>query len=254
MFRKLREFYNTFSQTLEDGRYGKDGSVFSDLWGQVKGKIPATPKLDVAGKLPLLGLLAKSRLVWTALVAAISLQSVIGGLAAVAGAGASFLALEYHRCRKAREQVITETNFAGQTVRGKRKDLNRLHKAQEKIIELSGVFNGEAAPPAQAELDAVINGVRDHQNRVLVLQAGGFGAGAHHYEFSVPQIKKAAPPPEAGLKDAWDNKRDADPLGSLVDLEHALREGTVGNRRKRKPEAAPAPAAPSPRMEMSFLG
>ncbi|TAL39507.1 MAG: hypothetical protein EPN97_02275 [Alphaproteobacteria bacterium] len=251
MFRKLRDFYNTFSQTLEEGRYGKDGSVFSDLWGQVKGKVPTAPKLDIASKAPLLGMLAKSRLLWTSIVAAISIQSVIGGLVAVGGAAVSFLAFEYYRCRKAREQIITEVNFAGQTVRGKRKDLHRLHNAQEKIIQLSGVFNGTAANPSQAELEAVIDPVREQQNRVLVLQAGGFGAGEHHYEFSVPQIRKAVPKPaDAPLKEAWENKRDGDPLGDLVELERALREGTVGKRPKRKAEPSPAPS----RGGMSFQG
>jgi hypothetical protein len=255
MFKKLRGIYDTFNQTLQEGRYGRgNNTVASDLWGEVKGKLPAGGKLDIASKIPLLGMLVKSRLVWTTLVAAVSVQSLIGGAIAVGVAGASFFTLEYFRCRKAREQVITEVNFAGQTVRGRRKDLHKLHGAQEKIIQLTGIFNGAAKPPTPAELEAVIAPVREHQDRVLVLQAGGFGAGAHHYEFSVPNVKKAAPKPaETPLKEAWENKRDDDPLSSLVELERALREGTVGKRPKRKTEIPP-PAPSQSRVEMQFLG
>src|SRR5262245_37849634 len=102
MFRKLKDFYGRFCQVREEGRYGKGSSVFSDLWGQVKGKMPTAPKIDIAAKAPLLGMLARSKLLWTAVIAAISVESVIAGVATVGAAAASFFAFEYYRCRKSR--------------------------------------------------------------------------------------------------------------------------------------------------------
>src|SRR5262249_15967447 len=142
MFRKMKQMYGDFRQTLEDGHYcAEGGSFWSDLFGELKEKLPPLPKIQMLKKLPMLGKLLKSKIVWTGGFGAMWIESVVAGAITLAAAGISFYAMEYVRCRHSREQIISEVNFAGQTVRGRRKDLSRLHKAQEKILSLSDAFN-----------------------------------------------------------------------------------------------------------------
>ncbi len=239
MFRRLGNIYRTFRQTLEDGHYcAEAGSFWADLFDELKDKFPL-PKLDVLAKLPTLAKLFKSNLVWTAVFAAISFESMVAGAAAIAGAAISFYAMEYVRCRRSREQIMTETNFAGQTVRGKRGDLHRLHKAQEKILSLSGIFNGVAPGTRAKEIAAVIDSVHEQRRRVLVVDGGRFGASDIVYDFSEPDRKAAARDAATGLQDAWENKREDEVVERIIALENALPPQVKEKVRKRKGDVMP---------------
>lgn len=260
MLRKLRGLWNTFRQTLQDGHYcAEAGSLWEDIFDQLKEKIEL-PKIDF-GKIPLLAKLLKSKIVWSAAFAAISIQSVVAGAIAIAGAGLSFYAMEYVRCRRSREQIIEEVNFAGQTVRGKRGDLSRLHKAQEKILGLSGVFNGVAAGTRAKEIEAVVDSVREQRHRVLVVESGKFGASHALYDFSEPDRKyavskeveaeepKPSGPLGTGLKGAWEAKREDEVVDRIIELERALPPQVIEKVRRRRMDLQP-PAPPGPIRDM----
>src|SRR5689334_3967224 len=97
---------------------------------KIKDKIKEATKSWIAKYIPLVPLLSKIstvRLLWTAAIAALSIENLVFGALAFAGSAVSWYTTEYFRAKRAKEQVITEQNFAGQTVRGRRADLNRLN-------------------------------------------------------------------------------------------------------------------------------
>lgn len=256
MFRGLRRLYGAFRQTLEDGHYcAEAGSIWSDIFESLKDKLPEMPKVDLLKRIPLLAKLLKSKIVWTAAFAAVSIQSVVAGALAVVGAGISFYAMEYVRCRRSRDEIMEEVNFAGQTVRGKRGDLCRLHKAQEKIMSLSGIFNGVAPGTSAKEIERVIDSVHDNRRRVLVVESGKYGASHSLYDFSEPDRKFAAAkeldeeeaqpstPLGTGLKSAWDNRREDEVAERIIELERALPPQVIEKVRKRRMDIMP-PAPP----------
>lgn len=249
MFKRLGNMYRHFRQTLEDGHYcAEAGSFWADVFDELKDKIPM-PKWDIFGKLPTLAKLFKSNLVWTAVFAAISIESVVAGAVAIVGAGVSFYAMEYIRCRHLREQIIEETNFAGQTVRGKRGDLSRLHKAQEKIHSLSGIFNGVAPGTRAKEIEKVIESVHEQRHRVLIVESGRFGASDTRYDFSEPDRKATkSEMQQSGLKDAWEGKREDEVVERIIALERALPPQVLEKVRKRREDVAPRILVPKPEL------
>lgn len=231
MFSSLREIYRNYRETLEDGRYGAAQSGFwSHMFGKAKDQLPDA-KSTIAKHLPLLTKLSGFKMLWTAAIATVSLTNVIWGGLALVGSALSFGAIEYFRCKRAREQLMTEENFAGQTVRGRRGDLSRLHKAQQKIVTLASTFNNAASPEANAEIAAVIDSVKDARSRILVINDGPVIENSGRYEFFQPHVKKPEPAPLPPL-----------PPLPLVALEEALppqmREKVHSRRRIPVPEAA----------------
>ena len=231
MFRKIGEFIRDLRHTWEDGHYGGEKkSLAAAFITKAKDKLPLLPAL--LKKLPSF---LNTKVVWSAAIAALSLENLALGVLALAGSGASFYALEFIRCRRARNDIITETNFAGQKVRGRRADLSRLHKAQEKILTLSGTFNKTAEKPEDTRIAAVIDETAALRGRIAVLEGG------NGYRFFQPAADKPDPPPELPklaepLKPAWDNKNEEKLAEYIVSLEQALPPGLrekVQTRRSR---------------------
>jgi hypothetical protein len=233
LFGKLRGVFTNIRETLEDGRYGTaPQSFWTDAATKAKDKLPGITKAGVAKYLPLLSRLPGARVLVTAAVAAVTLQSVVWGALALAGTVLSFGTLEYLRCRRARENIISEENFAGQTVRGRRGDLHRLHKAQQKIVTLATAFNAAAAPSAGEEISAVIEQTRAARSRVVVIDNGKVTPQTGLYEFFDPRAKREPPKPQPG--------NEGDGIADyIVSLEQALPQ-QVREKVRRRRAAVPA--------------
>lgn len=247
MFRKIGDFISDIRHTWDDGRYGGDKKSFlPELINKAKDKLPLLPGL--LKRAPLLAKFLSPKVLWGTMVAALTLQNLALGLAAVAGSGASFYAIEYLRCRKARNDLITETNMAGQQVRGRRADLSRLHKTQQKILQLSEKFNHAAVDGRDNDdIRAEIEATAGQRSRIVVLDGGK--AGGDSYAFFEP-LKRKAHEPVKELKAAWDDKQGEEKLAEyIVSLEQSLpptlREKVHSRRTAPPPVAKPATAAPN---------
>lgn len=243
MFGKLKGLYTNIRETLEDGRYGTaPQSFWTDAATKVKDKLPGITKAGVAKYLPLLSRIPGVKVLVTAAIAAVSLQSMVWGGLALAGSLMSFGALEYLRCRRARENIISEENFAGQTVRGRRGDLHRLHKAQQKIVTLASSFNAAATPSVGEEINAVIGETHEARSRIIVIDAGKVAPQTGLYEFFDPRAKREPPnlaekPPETPKPH---HDKDGDGIADyIVSLEQALPQ-QVREKVTRRRAAVPA--------------
>lgn len=158
---------------------------------------------------------------------------VAGGLAL---AGAAMFYLEYAQSRRARNEVITEVNFAGQRVEGTRADLYHLHHAQEQIMNLSSVFKQASLETTSDTIHHIMESVKERAARVRVLETGRYNAGTEKYEFSEPAIKlvkdgphirhDTGPAPLAGLsaRPAFNSAQEQaeDVARHIIALENAL--------------------------------
>jgi hypothetical protein len=241
LFRKIGDFIRDLRHTWEDGHYGGEKkSLAAAFITKAKDKLPLLPAL--LKKLPAF---LNTKVIWSTVIAALSLQNLALGVLALAGSGASFYALEFLRCRRTRNDIITETNFAGQKVRGRRADLSRLHKAQEKILTLSAAFNKTAEKPEDPNIVAMIGETAALRGRIAVLEGG------NDYIFFQPHLKKPEPtqeppkqavPGDTALKAAWDNKHEEKLADYIVSLEQALPPGVREKVKNRRSTAGAQPA------------
>ena len=237
MLQKLRQAYEKMEQTLAEGNY-RSGP--NSLWGRLLGKkdpiIPETTEIAVGATMIGTSRIWGVRLLWTAAVAVLSVHFVAWTAFAIGAIGAGVLATEYVHCARARKDVITEVNFAGQKVEGTRADLCRLHMAQVRIMNLANAFQPASAETTHETVQQIMDSVKAESRRVKVIDAGRYDADRNAYDFSEPGIKlvndrnnpdhdaraKVAAVPS--LKDAWEQRRltEDEVVDHLAALERAL--------------------------------
>ena len=203
---------------------------------------------------------------WASAIALLSMQTmawVAGGLAVLGG---GILATEYLQSRRARTNVITEVNFAGQHVEGTRADLYRLHQAQVRIMNLASSFQQASSESTSETVARIAESVAQETKRVKVVSGGRYGAGTDAYEFSEPGIKLVKDRPQQpatvvptaapavadkSLKAAWDHKgfSEEEIVDRLTALQQALPPEVLAKVEERMAEQRAAqqkPAAQQP--------
>lgn len=255
MLQGLRRAYDHFQQTIAEGNYrARPANIISVLLGRDKGNMPETAEVAMGATMLDTGRSFGTRLLWASAVALLSMTAMAWVALSLAVVGAGMFVAEYMQSRRAREQVITEINFAGQRVEGKRKDLCRLHQAQTRIMNLGNSFQPASTESTSDTVHHIIDAVAGIATRVKVLDGGKYGAGTASYEFSEPGLKlvnddillhkdcKAAAASVAALslKPAFDAKRASN--DELADRFLALEESLprevlekVEQRRTAKP-------------------
>jgi hypothetical protein len=236
MLQKLRQAYENFEQTLTEGNY-RSGP--RSVWARVFGtneELPETTEIAVGATMLGTSRTWGTRLVWAGAVAWLSVHFLAWAAVGVGLLGAGVLANEYVHCRRARNDVITEVNFAGQKVEGKRSDLCRLHMAQVRIMNLANAFRPASAETTHETVQQIMDSVKAESRRVKVIDAGRYDADKNAYDFSEPGIKlvndrnnpdhdaraKVAAVPS--LKEAWESRRltEDEVVDHLAALERAL--------------------------------
>lgn len=189
MLKKIGKLYEDFYNTLAEGHYRSEPLTIWTLIKPPKRNMPGTSPVEVGTRmLDTSGLVGK-RFMWASIFAALSIQTLTTTAIGLAVAGSGLLALEYRRSKTAGREVITEVNFAGQTVTGTRADLYHLHRAQEQIMKLTESFKQASMESTTDTINRIMEGVKDHRARVTVVDGGRFGAKTAAYEFSEPAIK-----------------------------------------------------------------
>lgn len=250
VFQKLKQAYDHFHQTLEEGHYRAEPMSIWSNWFKpsVPKKLPETPQVAIGTRM--LGTAEKlgNRFLWASIFAVLSIKSLMTTGIALAAAGVGFFGIEYYRCRKAGDDVITEVNFAGQTVQGARRDLCRLFKAQAKLMNLTAAFKQASMASTSDTVRDILDSVKDERSRVKVLDRGRYSAKAHVYDFSEPEIKLVnepgevfapALPADSSLRAAWENKREDEVVEKIIALEQALPPHIVEKLRQRRLETTP---------------
>lgn len=190
MLSRIRQGYDSFMQTIAEGNYrAQPTSVWSLLLGRNKSNIPDTVEVAMGATMLDTGRSFGTRLLWASAVALLSMTAMAWVAAGLAVVGTGLFVAEYMQSRRAREQVITEVNFAGQRVEGKRKDLCRLHQAQSRIINLGNTFLPASTESTSDTVNRIMDSVAEVAKRVKVLDGGKYGAGTANYEFSEPGLK-----------------------------------------------------------------
>lgn len=185
MFARMKEKLSGIVETFVAGYY-KPESVLETV----------EKSTDTAAPLPKAGVGALA-LAWALTTEVVlSVATAISTLAVAATAGAAALvgfgicATAYRKSEKSCNETIFETNMAGQTVCGTRRDLYRLHCAQQKIVMLSLDFQAVAAPRTVAEeVRHIIAASEEFRHRVRVLSDGEDHAHLAAYEFVRPMIR-----------------------------------------------------------------
>jgi hypothetical protein len=245
VFKRLKQAYDHFYQTLEEGHYRAEPMSIWSNWFKPSGskKLPETPQVAIGTGM--LGTAEKlgNRFFWASIFAVLSIKSLMTTGIALAVAGAGFFGIEYYRCRKSAEDTITEVNFAGQTVQGKRRDLCRLFKAQAKLMNLTSAFKQASMASTADTIKEILDSVKEERSRVAVLERGRYSAKASVYDFSEPEIKlvnepEQAPPAaaDAGLRAAWENKREDEVVEKIIALERALPPHVIEKLRQKRIE------------------
>lgn len=267
----IRNGYDNFHQTIAEGNYHiKPKSLWTLITGQGREADLSAPTTFAAAAMLDTGRSFGKRMMWASAIALFSMNAMVWAVGGLALAGVAMFVLEYSQSRRARNETITEVNFAGQTVEGSRADLYHLHQAQEQIMNLSSAFKQASMDSTNDTIHRIMDSVAERSKRVKVLQSGRYEAGTLCYEFSEPAIKlvKARPASrqyvvlnDDGDKDAIDAKPaaavDADEIARrFLALEEALPSDALAKveaaRRERQSAPAPVPVpvpmpAPAPR-------
>jgi hypothetical protein len=262
LFKKLSKFYEHFYQTLAEGHYQAEPLTLWTLIRPNKQKMPGTGPVEVGTRMLDTSTTVGKRFLWASIFAALSIHALTTTAVVLAVAGAGLLALEYRRSKEAGRQTITEINFAGQKVQGKRADLYHLHKAQEQIMKLSDSFKMASLESTTDTIDRILKGVAEERKRVKVLEGGRFGAKTKAYEFSEPAVKLvdddegvkisragASPLDMAAAKPAFAKAalNDDEVVEQLMALQESLPPHLAERLRSRMTAVAPAPLpAPAP--------
>jgi hypothetical protein len=188
LFDKATAAYNHFERVLEEANYHSHPGSLIDFFRWSSNKLPGTASVAVGTEMISTSQTVGKRFMWAAIFAALSVHTLLMTALVLAAAGAAIMGLEYVRCKKGREDIITEVNFAGQKVTGRRADLCRLHKAQERIMNLGSSFRQASLESTTDTIQDLIASVAGERQRVTVLEEGPFGAMKAAYDFSRPQI------------------------------------------------------------------
>lgn len=248
---RIKHAYDRFNQTLQEGHYGADKS---SLWSRL-----FTPKSNnddaaaiIAGN-KLFKLSSKTlstKYLLPPIIAVLSMQMQIATILAIGAIGTGILAVEYMRCRRMAQEVITEVNVAGQKVTGTRSDLYRLHRAQANILNLSSSFRPASIEDTHDTITDIMNTVAAERTRVTVVGNGPYGAGNGEYQFSrqmlglvaIDRNRDAAPAIDARMTQPLNGDQVVD---RMLALESALPEDLRVRFRAaldRTPVATPATA------------
>lgn len=189
MLKKIGKFYEDFYNTLAEGHYRAEPLTIWTLIKPPKRNMPGTSPVEVGTRMLDTSTVVGKRFMWASIFAALSIQTLTTTAIGLAVAGSGLLALEYRRSKASGREVITEVNFAGQTVTGTRADLYHLHRAQEQIMNLTGSFKQASMESTTDTINRIMETVKEQRARVKVVDGGRFGAKTASYEFSEPAIK-----------------------------------------------------------------
>ncbi|MBL8713867.1 MAG: hypothetical protein JNM12_13290 [Alphaproteobacteria bacterium] len=190
LLKKIGDFYEDFYTTLAEGHYRAEPlTIWTLIKPPAKQKMPGTSPVEVGTRMLDTSQMVGKRFMWASIFAALSIKTLTTTAIGFGVAGVSLLALEYRRSKSAAAETITEVNFAGQTVTGTRRDLYRLHKAQEQIMKLTDSFKQASMESTTDTINRIIDSVKEHRARVTVIDGGRYGAKTGAYEFSEPAIK-----------------------------------------------------------------
>lgn len=184
----LRARYDHFETTLEEAHYHAAPRSVFDLFKSDKKRLPETTPLQVSTRMIGTSETVGKRFVWGAIFAALSIKTLALASVVLAATGLGILAAEYKRAKRMREDIITETNFAGQQVQGRRADLCRLHKAQVKIMNLGASFKKASMESTTDTIRNIIDSVADERARVIILDKGRYNTLPDMYDFSRPAV------------------------------------------------------------------
>lgn len=186
----IRDSYDNFHLTIAEGNYHiKPKSLWTLVTGKGQEADTSAATTFVGTAMLDTGRSFGKRMMWASAIALISMQAMVWVAGGLAIAGAALFYLEYAQSRKAKQELITEVNFAGQTVQGTRADLYHLHKTQEQIMNVGSAFKQASMESTTDTIDRLIGEVSERAKRVKVLDGGRYQAGAGRYEFSEPAIK-----------------------------------------------------------------
>lgn len=260
----LKNAYEHFNQVLVEGHYGADQpSIWSLLLSKSKDEADAPPLMAGNKMFKMSSSMLSKKYVIPPVIAVLSLQLQMAAVAVIGLMGAGLLTFEYMRCLRLREEVITEINMAGQTVRGTRADLSRLHRAQASIMNLASSFRPASVENTSDTLSDILNTVEAERKRVQVLDSGHYDAGLAFYNFSRQSLELVVlgehrltggrsvpvsePLPRPGyLKEAFANPLSAeDVVNRMLALESALPDD-LRSKFRRQLSAKPLPATTPP--------
>lgn len=180
----LMRAYAHFNEVLLDGHYGSDNPSIWSFLTKDSNKPSSTPVKAGTTLFSMSSQTISQRYILPSLVALLSVQLQIAAVVTVVGAVGGLFAFEYLRCKKLRRDIITEVNVAGQTVRGTRGDLARLHRAQANILDLATSFRPASIENTSDTISDLMESVEAERRRVQVLQGGHWQAGLDQYHFS----------------------------------------------------------------------
>jgi len=225
MFDRLKRTVDKFNQILVEGSYRLQPLTFLNLIRGLKPELPATSEVAVGTTMIDTSKSWGGKFLWGSAIALLSMKTLMWAAIGLGVTGVGVYTMEYFRAKNARDDVLTEINFAGQRVQGKRSDLYRLHRAQLLIMNISSSLEGNQATTTADAIRRILDTVKDERSRVEVLDGGRYGAGATAYAFSEPGFRllqndgeeveavpevtatAASPQNDHSLRHAWNNKR-----------------------------------------------
>ena len=238
MLDRLKRTVDRFNQTLVEGSYRLAPITFAGLIRGMKFELPATSEVAVGTTMIDTSKSWGSKFLWSSAIALLSINTLAWAAVGLGVVGIGVYTLEYYRAKNARDDVLTEVNFAGQRVKGARSDLYRLHRAQLMMMNVTAALDGDNAKTTGEVIRNILDSVKDERARVEVLDGGRYFAGKKAYAFSEPgfrlleteaeddSVAVAVPGIRAtpSLKTAWDNNRvSADEfIERLAELQDAL--------------------------------
>lgn len=184
----IKKPFEHFEQTIIEGNYHPSPRSLFSTFARKKQALPETTSVVMSDSLLGISKILRNRFMWGAIFGFLAVNTLVAATVGLAVAGTGLLAFEYARARKAAREEITEVNMAGQHVKGARADLCRLHKAQEKIMNMGNTFKQASLDSTHDTINAILGSVEGERARVIVLSGGPYGAGSGVYSFSRPQM------------------------------------------------------------------
>lgn len=256
----LRSKIDHYNQVISEGNYQLPPMTWTRLITGVKPafEIPSTPDAAVATTMIDTGKKLGERFLWAFSVAALGAVALKWAAIAFGVAGVSVYTLEYFRAKKSREDEITETNFAGQRVKGKRSDLYRLRHAQLQVMNITDKL-GQVDSTTEDAISKIVDSVKEERARVIIVDRGRYKASETAYDFREPDFRFVKEEPEfedksavrldtLSLRPAWDSKRVSSDeiVERLAALQEALPDDLQERLKERLARNLPPPPAPKP--------